>query len=124
VIGGRSSDKISEFVNQLLVDFKGEKVDGYTLDLADLESVRSFAKYVLDNYQGEEIACLINNAGIITPVAETKQSLELQMGTNVVGHFLLSKLLLPKTRRLVWLTSTSHMAVSIWITHAGPCCES
>jgi NAD(P)-dependent dehydrogenase (short-subunit alcohol dehydrogenase family) len=121
VIGGRSSEKVTEFMNQLSMDFKGEKIDGYALDLADLESVRSFAKYVQDTYKGQEIDCLINNAGIIAPVAETKQGLELQMGTNVVGHFLLSKLLLSKTRRQVWLTSTSHMAVSFWITPAGKC---
>jgi NAD(P)-dependent dehydrogenase (short-subunit alcohol dehydrogenase family) len=121
VIGGRSSDKVAAFVNQLSMDFKGEKIDGYALDLADLESVRSFATYVLDTYQDQEIDCLINNAGIIAPVAETIQGLELQMGTNVVGHFLLSKLLISKTRRQVWLTSTSHMAVSFWITAVGTC---
>ncbi|NNF27691.1 MAG: hypothetical protein HKN73_10770, partial [Gemmatimonadetes bacterium] len=34
-----------------------------------------------------------------------------QMGTNVIGHFLLAKLLAPRTKRQVWLSSTAHLLI-------------
>ena len=61
------------------------------LDLASLDSVRAFAAA----WQGT-IDLLINNAGVmIPPLSRTADGFELQFGTNHLGHFALTNLLLP-----------------------------
>ncbi|HXC97504.1 MAG TPA: SDR family oxidoreductase [Edaphobacter sp.] len=65
------------------------------LDLASLASVRSFAEEELAKHRPLHI--LINNAGVMAPPKrlETADGFELQFGTNVLGHFALTALLLP-----------------------------
>jgi len=70
------------------------KISFGVLDLTDLLSVKEFANNYLSSKRPLHV--LINNAGVMAcPLEKTKQGLELQFGVNVVGHFLLSKLLLP-----------------------------
>jgi NAD(P)-dependent dehydrogenase (short-subunit alcohol dehydrogenase family) len=80
------------------------------LDLADLSSVREFAA----GWQGD-IDLLINNAGImIPPLTRTADGFELQFGTNHLGHFALTNLLLPQiSGRVVTVSSTAHTLGSI-----------
>ncbi len=75
------------------------------LDLADLASVRSFVDG-LDS----EIDVLINNAGVMAiPAARTADGFEMQFGTNHLGHFALTNLLLPQlTDRVVTVSSGEH----------------
>jgi NAD(P)-dependent dehydrogenase (short-subunit alcohol dehydrogenase family) len=75
------------------------------LDLADLESVRAFAA----GWTGD-LDVLINNAGIMmVPAGVTVDGFELQFGTNHLGHFALTNLLLPHvTDRVVTLSSGLH----------------
>ncbi|HWF30900.1 MAG TPA: SDR family NAD(P)-dependent oxidoreductase, partial [Mycobacterium sp.] len=75
------------------------------LDLSSLSSVRAFAS----SWQ-EPIDVLINNAGIMqVPEARTADGFELQFGTNHLGHFALTNLLLPQIRgRIVTLSSDFH----------------
>ncbi len=74
------------------------------LDLADLTSVREFAAGL------GEIAVLVNNAGVMaTPKRQTKDGFELQIGTNHLGHFALTGLLLDRiTDRVVTMSSAAH----------------
>ncbi|MXP24141.1 SDR family NAD(P)-dependent oxidoreductase [Gordonia sp. HNM0687] len=74
------------------------------LDLADLASVRAFA----ENFDGADV--LINNAGVMAvPMRRTADGFEMQMGTNHLGHFALTALLLPTiTDRVVTLSSGMH----------------
>lgn len=91
---------------------KGEKaaanirglVEVRALDLQDLSSVRLFAEGV----DGADV--LINNAGIMAaPYALTKDGFESQIGTNHLGHFALTNLLLPKlSDRVVTVSSMAH----------------
>ncbi|WP_168582967.1 oxidoreductase [Gephyromycinifex aptenodytis] len=76
------------------------------LDLADLDSVHAFA----DGVSHWRIETLINNAGLMAiPLQRTAQGFEMQFGVNVLGHFLLTSLLLPRlTDRVVWLSSLMH----------------
>ena len=76
------------------------------LDLASLESVRAFAA----GWDGE-IDLLINNAGImIPPLTRTADGFELQFGTNHLGHFALTNLLLEHvTGRVVTVSSGAHL---------------
>jgi NAD(P)-dependent dehydrogenase (short-subunit alcohol dehydrogenase family) len=75
------------------------------LDLASLASVREFAAG-----WGDEIDLLINNAGVmVPPLSRTAEGFELQFGTNHLGHFALSNLLLEHvTGRVVTVSSTGH----------------
>jgi NAD(P)-dependent dehydrogenase (short-subunit alcohol dehydrogenase family) len=80
------------------------------LDLADLASVRAFA----DAWDGD-LDVLINNAGVMAvPERRTKDGFELQFGTNHLGHFALTNLLLPYVRdRVVVVASGAHRMGSI-----------
>jgi len=80
------------------------------LDLASLESVHEFA----EAWQGD-IDLLINNAGVmVPPLSRTAEGFELQFGTNHLGHFALSNLLLEHvTGRVVTVSSTAHRMGSI-----------
>ena len=75
------------------------------LDLQDLSSVRTFADSV------DEVDVLINNAGIMAvPYAQTVDGFESQIGTNHLGHFALTNLLLPKvSERVVTVSSMMHL---------------
>ena len=92
---------------------KGELVAGditgsteiRALDVADLASIRAFA----EGWRGP-LDVLINNAGIMAvPEAKTADGFELQIGTNHLGPFLLTNLLLPSiTDRVVTVSSQAH----------------
>jgi NAD(P)-dependent dehydrogenase (short-subunit alcohol dehydrogenase family) len=75
------------------------------LDLQDLASVRQFADGVDSDFD-----VLVNNAGIMAvPHAVTADGFESQIGTNHLGHFALTNLLLPKvTDRVVTVSSMMH----------------
>jgi NAD(P)-dependent dehydrogenase (short-subunit alcohol dehydrogenase family) len=75
------------------------------LDLADLDSVRAFA----EGWSGD-LDVLVNNAGVMAvPEGRTADGFELQLGTNHLGHFALTGLLLPAiTDRVVTVSSAAH----------------
>jgi NAD(P)-dependent dehydrogenase (short-subunit alcohol dehydrogenase family) len=75
------------------------------LDLADLASVREFA----DGWEGD-LDILINNAGVMAiPEQRTADGFEMQIGTNHLGHFALTNLLLPHIGdRVVTVSSGAH----------------
>ena len=83
------------------------EVDVRRLDLADLASVRDFA----DGVKGD-VDLLINNAGVMAvPESRTADGFEMQIGTNHLGHFALTNLLLDRvTGRVVTVSSGAHRA--------------
>ena len=113
VIAGRSAKTQADYEESRKgnaeLKFSDEQLDAsHTLDLGDLASVRDFALYIRENYQ--QIDCLLNNAGVMnTPPGKTKDGFEIQMGINVIGHFLLSKMLVEITKRQIWLSSKGHI---------------
>lgn len=90
----------------------GGNVEAMELELGDLGSVRRFTDAWL--VSGRPLHLLVNNAGIMaTPQGQTTQGFELQVGTNHVGHFALTKALLPVLEksapaRIVALSSKLH----------------
>ena len=82
------------------------------LDLASLASVRAFAARTADRHPRLDL--LVNNAGVMaTPPERTADGFELQVGTNHLGHFALTGLLLPAVTsapaaRVVTVSSTGH----------------
>ncbi|MFX0573913.1 oxidoreductase [Nocardia nepalensis] len=82
----------------------GERASVRKLDLADLASVREFADGV------DRLDVLINNAGVMAvPERRTADGFEMQIGTNHLGHFALTGLLLDKiSDRVVTVSSGAH----------------
>jgi NAD(P)-dependent dehydrogenase (short-subunit alcohol dehydrogenase family) len=82
------------------------------LDLGSLASVRAFAEKV--GTAESRIDLLVNNAGVMMPpYGKTADGFELQIGTNHLGHFALTGLLLPRilaapTARVVSVSSLAH----------------
>lgn len=74
------------------------------LDLANLNSVRAFADSI------GRVDVLINNAGVMAlPLRRTADGFEMQFGTNHLGHFALTNLLLDRiTDRVVTVSSVAH----------------
>ncbi|NUT73347.1 SDR family NAD(P)-dependent oxidoreductase [Pseudarthrobacter sp. C4D7] len=93
-----------------LADQLGGKHVVRALDLSDLASVRRFAQNT-----NEPIDTLVNNAGVASSTLQrTNDGFELQFGTNHLGHFLLTTLLLPQiTARVVTVASQAERASRI-----------
>ncbi|XP_052769930.1 retinol dehydrogenase 11-like [Mya arenaria] len=89
----------------------------YKLDLSSLKSVRECAEEVKKNEQRLDI--LINNAGVMwTPQWKTEDGFDMQMGTNHLGHFLLTNLLLDLVKksapsRIVTVSSLGHRRANL-----------
>jgi len=98
------------------------------LDLSNLSTVQQAAESILSTMVADgsdkKIDCLINNAGIMAlPTRETTvDGIEKQVGTNHVGHFLLTRLLVPhmaENGRIVTVASTAHKMAGQIKTNAG-----
>jgi NAD(P)-dependent dehydrogenase (short-subunit alcohol dehydrogenase family) len=98
------------------------------LDLASLDSVRAFATSFLADH--DRLDVLINNAGVMAcPYGTTEDGFELQFGSNHLGHFLLTLLLLPllestaqatdRKSRVVELTSRGHRYADVSLDDPG-----
>ena len=90
----------------------GASVAIQELDLTSLDSVRAAADQLRADYPSIDL--LINNAGVMfTPRSTTKDGFELQFGTNHLGHFALTNLLLDRVlaapgSRVVTVSSVGH----------------
>jgi NAD(P)-dependent dehydrogenase (short-subunit alcohol dehydrogenase family) len=93
------------------------------LDLSSLDSVRGFAERFRGAHDGLDL--LINNAGVMAPPrSETADGFELQFGTNHLGHFALTGLLIGSMEgrhdaRVVTLSSTAHRTGRISFDNLG-----
>ncbi|MEZ0108366.1 NAD(P)-dependent dehydrogenase (short-subunit alcohol dehydrogenase family) [Catenulispora sp. EB89] len=117
VMTARSQAKGEAAAARIGQDVPGASLELRTLDLADLDSVRAFARGLHDDKVGVDV--LINNAGVMmAPQGQTKQGFEVQFGTNHLGHFALTGLLLDlltegSDPRVVTVSSTFHKQGSI-----------
>jgi NAD(P)-dependent dehydrogenase (short-subunit alcohol dehydrogenase family) len=112
VMASRDTDKAHGAASQIRNDVPQAQLDVAWLDLADLESVRAFAAKLPVN--GGPLHLLINNAGVMAPPRRlTKDGFESQLGTNHLGHYALTGLLLPRLladpdARVVTVSSPGH----------------
>jgi NAD(P)-dependent dehydrogenase (short-subunit alcohol dehydrogenase family) len=98
ILACRNNDKGEAAVQRILQEHPGAKAELAQLDLSDLASVHRFAQNYSNNY--DRLDMLINNAGIMrTPFGRTVDGFELQFGTNHLGHFALTGLLLDRIIR-------------------------
>ncbi|RXH58649.1 oxidoreductase [Granulicella sibirica] len=109
VLTARDAKKGDEARSRILAEVPAAKVEVGSLDLASLDSVCAFA----GKEAGKPLDILINNAGVMAPPKrqEADRGMELQFGTNVVGHFALTARLFPTltpSSRVVWLASIAH----------------
>jgi NAD(P)-dependent dehydrogenase (short-subunit alcohol dehydrogenase family) len=113
LLGVRSLDKGLSALDRLLREAPGASVEVAELDMASLTSIHEFARKFIAEGRGLDL--LINNAGVMAlPTREfTADGFERQFGTNHLGHFALTGLLLPQFRgsltpRVVTVASLAH----------------
>jgi NAD(P)-dependent dehydrogenase (short-subunit alcohol dehydrogenase family) len=112
VLACRNTAKGDAAAATVAAETVGAKVEVRALDLAGLESVREFAARFSAERGGLDI--LLNNAGVMAaPRRETADGFESQLGTNHLGHFALTGLLLSQLEgrenaRVVTVSSTAH----------------
>ena len=95
IMAVRDQEKGEQAKQKILAQVADAEVDVQTLDLSDLVSVKAFVSRINNKYSC--IDTLINNAGVMKfdGRGESVQGFELQLATNHLGHFLLTKMLLP-----------------------------
>ena len=111
ILACRSREKTEAAIAEIKRDTGNDKVEFIALDLADLASVRRCAEELLARKM--PIHGLINNAGLAGQRGTTKDGFEIQFGTNHLGHYLLTRLLLDRIKssgpaRIVNVASASH----------------
>jgi len=94
-IATRSEEKSQKAIEELKQETGKDSIFFLKLDLADLVSVKAAAEEYIS--KETELHTLYNNGGVMyTPIGHvTTQGFDMQFGTNVLGHFYLTKLLLP-----------------------------
>jgi NAD(P)-dependent dehydrogenase (short-subunit alcohol dehydrogenase family) len=125
ILACRSLPKAEAAAQQIRAQVPGAAIEARVLDLASQPSVHKFAQDYLAS--GQPLHLLINNAGVmdIPKRTETPDGFEMQFGTNVLGHFALTGLLLPalittaataaKPPRIVTLSSIKHKMGKIYL---------
>jgi len=112
VLAVRNLDKGKDAAGRISAATPGADVSVQSLDLSSLDSVRAAAEELRAGH--DKIDLLVNNAGVMyTPLSRTADGFELQFGTNHLGHFaltgLLLDLLLPVAgSRIVTISSVGH----------------
>jgi len=95
VMAVRTVEKGERARAEILTEHPGAQLEVRSLDLADLASVKQFARGM--SAEGTPIDLLVNNAGVMAPPSRltTTDGFELQMGSNYLGPFALTVRLLP-----------------------------
>jgi NAD(P)-dependent dehydrogenase (short-subunit alcohol dehydrogenase family) len=117
LIGARDVTKAETVAAGIRKSTGNDAVEVGQLELGSLPSIRAFAAATLARHRAIHI--LLNNAGVMAcPLDRTEQGFELQFGTNHLGHFLLTGMLLPALRaaapaRVVCVSSRGHRFGSV-----------
>ena len=113
VMACRDPAKAQAALKQLRAELPDASFSLQALDLADLASVRRFAGTMTEKHAQLDLLC--NNAGVMAlPRRTTRDGFEMQFGTNHLGHFALTGLLLPllqkaPTARVVTVSSLAYL---------------
>ena len=112
VIAGRDLAKGEAAAREIAAETGNANIEAIACDLGSLDAVRACGSEARERFG--KIDLLINNAGVMAcPYAETADGFELQFGTNHLGHFLLTRELMPLLEngervRIVNLSSRGH----------------
>ena len=112
ILSGRNQAKLDEAAQTIISDTPSAQVETIVCDLGSLNSVRHCGEEAHQRFK--KIDMLINNAGVMAcPKDLTEDGFERQFGTNHIGHFALTKELMPLVeagadKRIVNLSSRGH----------------
>ena len=112
IMACRNAAKARSALDEIMRRVPAAKAELMTLDLSDLASVRRFAQDYSSRFPRLDILC--NNAGVMAlPYQQTRDGFEMQIGTNHLGHFALTGLLLEQLQaapagRVVTVASIAH----------------
>jgi len=112
IMAVRNTKKAQKVVQEIRMHQSNAEIDIREMNLGSLASIQDFSKGILRDYKRLDV--LINNAGIMAcPFDKTEDGYEIQMGTNHLGHFALTGLLMPllektKNARIVATSSIGH----------------
>jgi len=112
IMACRNPERGNKATQKLQEEFPQGQIDFMQLDLSDLSSVKTFASQF--NNKHDKLDLLVNNAGVmVPPFTRTADGFELQFGTNHLGHFALTALLLEALKkseqaRVVNVSSMAH----------------
>ncbi|MBV7266021.1 SDR family NAD(P)-dependent oxidoreductase [Erythrobacter ani] len=112
ILAGRDHGKLAEAMRIIRSDHSDGEVEKIICDLGSLKSVLNCGTEARNRF--DKIDLLINNAGVMAcPKSTTADGFETQFGTNHLGHFLLTKELMPliekgTAKRIVNLSSRGH----------------
>jgi NAD(P)-dependent dehydrogenase (short-subunit alcohol dehydrogenase family) len=112
IMACRNAAKAENARQRILDEHRDASVEVMKLDLASLASVRQFAAELATRSEAVHVLC--NNAGVMAlPRCETADGFEMQLGTNHLGHFALTGLVLPlllaaPAARIVTQSSGAH----------------
>ncbi|MFV8054837.1 SDR family NAD(P)-dependent oxidoreductase [Mycobacterium sp. 48b] len=112
VMAARRPAALAKAQDEIQAQVAHARLTAVELDLASLSSVRAAASTIAKTTT--QIDALINNAGVMfTPFGRTSDEFEIQLGTNHLGHFELTRLLLPRLQngtgaRIVNVSSEAH----------------
>ena len=112
VLAARDQTKLDKAVDAIRSEVPAADLETIVCELASLDSVRSAGAEANERF--EKIDLLINNAGVMAcPKMQTTDGFEMQFGTNHLGHFALTKQLMPLVeagtdKRIINLSSRGH----------------
>ena len=97
-LAARTPSKAESAIADIKATVPNANVTFLELDLASLDSVKKAADTF--NAKADRLDVLINNAGVMAlPASTTKDGYEIQFGTNHIGHFFFTKLIMPTLQR-------------------------
>ncbi|MGI4730094.1 MAG: SDR family NAD(P)-dependent oxidoreductase, partial [Janthinobacterium lividum] len=118
ILGCRDQEKAFKAVAELKTVTGNQQISTFELDLSSFDSIKKFAQKVISITSTIDV--LVCNAGIqITKGTQTTtEGFEKTFGTNHLGHFLLTKLLMPSINKssgkIVMVSSGTHFNPAIW----------
>ena len=113
---GRNVDKLAAVISEIKSASKNDVVKGFVADFSDLEAVKKMADQI--NSELLKLDVLINNAGVYkSPVAKTKDDLDIRFVVNYFAPYILTRELMPLIRkgnnpRIINLSSAAQAPVS------------
>src|SRR6185437_617144 len=113
-LAARSEERTNAVIGEIRRLDASADVQFLSLDLASFASIRAAAQWLLDS--GRRIDVLMNNAGVAGTSGLTEDGFEITIGTNYIGPFYLTSLLLPRlldapNGRIVNVASVAHERV-------------
>ncbi|MFT5779564.1 MAG: NAD(P)-dependent dehydrogenase (short-subunit alcohol dehydrogenase family) [Crocinitomicaceae bacterium] len=117
IMAVRNVKKGESVAEEIRTEFPTADIQVHPMDLGSLNSIKAFSENLSKSQSTVDI--LINNAGVMMcPYSKTEDGFEIQMGTNHLGHFALTGLLMPliknsKSGRIVATSSIGHRSGAI-----------